>query len=255
MKTTHHRTSEPSRWFKPWEASRKLQKLLAEEVGRPHFRTSNPIFAGNLEGITQALYDIYFVLANTLFPKVTMFSNPVGSVYAFGGITAFAKTYNHTNLNQAGMLEAPNKHIVRAISVYVTCNQAVLAAAGGGLVNPIDLAILQSLYCQFNVNRKPYQDTIIGRLPSGGGIEITGATAAPAGIGGTATNGWPIANNTYTLAHGGVALEQAQNFNFIIDPTQASASQSTSTAAAGGYPSNGIGAWVFFDGTLFRAVQ
>jgi hypothetical protein len=237
-------------WFR-----RTLEKLMESEVGRPHLRTENPIFAGNLEGITQALYDIYFVLANTAFPKLTLFSNPIGSVYSFGGITAFAKTINHTNLTQAGMLQAPNKHIVRAISVYVQCNQAVLAAAGGGLVNPIDVAILNSLFAQFNVNDKSYQNSIVGRLPAGGGVQISGATAAAAGIGGTATNGWPVRDNTYALAFGGVALEQAQNFNFVIDPTQASAAQSTSTAAAGGFPSNGIGAWVFLDGTLFRAVQ
>lgn len=254
MRYEAHRNNEPRGWKAPW-ARKQLERLLAEEVGRPHLRTENPIFAGNLEGITQALYDIYFVLANTAMPKLTLFSNPIGSVYSFGGITAFAKTNNHTNLAQAGMLEAPNKHIVRAISAYVQCNQAVLAAAGGGLVNPIDVAIFDSIFGQFNVNRKSYQDTIMGRLPAGGGVFISGATAAAAGIGGTATNGWPTRDNTYALAYGGVALEQAQNFNFIIDPTQASAAQSTSTGAAGGFPSNGLGVWVFLDGTLFRAVQ
>lgn len=254
MRSLETRSAEPRGWKAPW-FRRQLEKLMAEEVGRPHLRTENPIFAGNLEGITQALYDIYFVLANTAFPKLTLFSNPIGSVYSFGGVTAFSKTLNHTNLAQAGMLEAPNKHIVRAISVYVQGNQAVLAAAGGGLCNPIDVSILNSLFMQFNVNRKSYQDSIGGRMPAGGGVQISGATAAAAGIGGTATNGWPVRDNTYALAYGGVALEQAQNFNFIIDPTAASAAQSTSTAAAGGFPSNGIGVWIFLDGTLFRAVQ
>lgn len=254
MRSLETRASEPRGWKAPW-FRRQIEKLMAAEVGRPHLRTANPIFAGNLEGITQALYDIYFVLAATAYPKLPLFQNPIGSVYSFGGITAFGKTINHTNMVQAGVLPAPNKHIVRAISVYVQCNQAVLAAAGGGLVNPIDVAIFASLFAQFNVNSKSYQDSIIGRLPAGGGVTISGSTAAAAAIGGTATNGWPVRDNTYALAYGGVALEQAQNFNFTIDPTAASAAQSTSTAAAGGYPSNGIGAWVFLDGTLFRAVQ
>ena len=70
-------------------------------------------------------------------------------------------------------------------------------------------------------------------------------------------NGWPFRDNVYALAYGGIPLEQAQNFNAIIDPTVAAGGAWTSVIAAGttGALGNGISAWVIFDGTLFRAIQ
>ena len=258
---TRSRDNEPRGWKPAWN-HRELNRVLAGEVGRPHLRQDNPIFAGNLEGITQALYDVYFVAATqAAAPKLTLFANPVGSVYAFGGYTAFNKTYNHTNLSQAGMLEAPNKQIIRAISVYISGGQGI-----GPNLHPQDLGNMLMTYFQFNVNRKTYQDMIIGRLPAGGGPSITGTSNLTAGAANVAanvsgSNGWPVRDNTYALAYGGVPLEQAQNFNAIIDPTAGAggawgtANAAAATAGNGGQAGNGISAWVLFDGTLFRAVQ
>lgn len=253
------RSSAPDRWNPSW-SKRPHQRVSPEEVGRPHNRLENPIFAGNLEGITQALYDIYFLAVATAAPKLTLFSVQVGQAYAFGGVASFLKTFDHTNLSQAGVLEAPNKHIVRAISVYAEGVQGTTNANNGELLHPIDASNFLTCYFQFNVNRKPYQDTIVGRMPAGGGLFISGTSTTTAAAGQAlqaAGNGWPVAQNTYAIAYGGIPIEQQQGFNVIIDPTASNGGAFTSVTAAAvnGQFGTGISAWVFLDGVLFRAVQ
>lgn len=231
---------------------RRLPELEGCELGRPRSRFRNPLMAGYLEGITQALYDIYAVAFNTAAVKLTLFAVPQGQTYNFGGVTAIVKTPAHTSQILAGVLQAPNKHIVRAISVYTQANMV------GN-----DLQAFQETFFQFSVNGKSYTDTIIGRLPAGGGASaaMMGTFAATNGFSLTG-NGWPDSRNTYTLAYGGVPIEQQQNFACVIDPTISGVSASAfSTAnnavAAPGTPIAGTGifAHVFLDGTLFRAVQ
>ena len=252
-------SGEPKGWNPSWR-HRPHTRIAPEEVGRPKLRMKNPIFAGYLEGITQALYDIYFVAVATAAPKLTLFSVQVGQNYNFGGVAAFAKTFDHTNLSQAGMLEAPNKHIIRAISFYAEGVQGTTNANNGELLHPIDASNLLTTSFQLNINRKPYQDTIIGRVPAGGGLFISGSNTTTAGAGQALQaggNGWPVRDNTYALAYGGIPLEQQQNFNVIIDPTLSNGGAFTTVTAAAvnGQFGTGISAWVFLDGTLFRAVQ
>jgi hypothetical protein len=117
-------------------------------------------------------------------------------------------------------------------------------------------------FAQFTVNGKSYQDTLVERLPGGGGpfASMMGTFAATNGFSLTA-NGWPDTRNTYALAYGGVPIEQQQNFQFIIDPTvsnvSASAFTTANTVSAPGTPIAGVGifAHVYLDGILFRAVQ
>lgn len=228
-----------------------LPELHASDLGRPRLRMRNPIVAGFLEGITQALYDIYAIALNTATVKLTLFSVPQGQTYNFGGVTAFTKTLAHTSQVLAGVLEAPKKHIVRAISVFTE----------GNMVGN-DLEKFLECFCQFSVNGKSYQDTIVGRLPAGGGAfaAMMGTFTATNGFSLTA-NGYPDARNTYTLAYGGVPIEQQQNFSVVIDPTisnvTAAAFTTANVVAAPGTPIAGTGifAHVFLDGTLFRAVQ
>jgi hypothetical protein len=228
-----------------------LPEILAEELGRPHARFRNPIMAGLLEGITQALYDIYAVALNTAAIKLTMFAVPQGQNYNLGGVTTFVKTAAHTSQVLAGVLEAPKKHIVRAISV----------STEGNVVGN-DLEKFLKTFFQFNVNTKSYQDTLIERLPGGGGPSgvMMGTFAATNGFSLT-SNGVPLTQNTYALAYGGVPIEQQQNFNCIIDPTisnvTASAFTTANTVSAPGTPIAGTGifAHVYLDGILFRAVQ
>lgn len=228
-----------------------MAELDAVDIGRPRLRLRNPIMAGYLEGITQAIYDCYAVAANTAAPKLTLFSVPQGQTYNFGGVTAFSKSAAHTNLLLAGVLEAPNKHIVRSISVWTQGNTV-----------PNDLQSFQAVLLQFFVNRKSYQDTVVGRLPGGGGTfaAMMGTFSATNGFSSTA-NGWPDSRNTYVLAYGGVPIEQQQNFSVQIDPTvsgvTASAFTTSSNVVSVTNPVAGAGifALVMLDGTLFRAVQ
>lgn len=228
-----------------------LPELEAFDLGRPRIRVRNPIMAGYLEGITQALYDIYAVALNTVAIKLTLFAVPQGQTYNFGGVAGFTKTAGHTSQILAGVLQAPNKHIVRAISVFTEGN-----------VVGNDLEKFMECFFQFNVNGKSYQDSIVGRLPAGGGAfaSMMGTFAATNGYSLTA-NGWPDSRNTYTLAYGGVPIEQQQQFNCIIDPTISNSTAAAfTTANAVAAPSTpiagtGIFAHVFLDGTLFRAVQ
>lgn len=228
-----------------------LPSLEASDLGRPKSRKKNPIMAGYLEGITQHLSDIYAVASSTSTIKLLMFQVPQGQTYNLGGVTSFVKTANHTTMVQAGVLEAPKKHIVRAISVWVEAN-----TVGN------DLQAFNECQFTFNVNAKPYQETIVGRLPAGGGAfaSMMGTFSATNGYSLTA-NGWPVTSNTYVLAYGGVPIEQQQNFNVVIDPTisgvTAAAFSTAGAVTAPGTPIAGVGifARVFLDGILFRAVQ
>ena len=228
-----------------------LPELQANDLGKPHSRRKNPIMAGYLEGITQALYDIYALAANTVAIKLTMFQVSQGNNYSLGGVTTFTKTIAHTSMVQNGVLAAPQKHIVRAISVFVEAN-----TVGN------DLEKFNECFFQFNINGKSYQDTIVGRLPAGGGAfaAMMGTFTATNGYSLT-SNGWPDSRNTYALAYGGVPIEQQQNFNTIIDPTisgvTAAAFTSANAVSAPGTPIAGTGifAHVLLDGILFRAVQ
>jgi len=233
-----------------------LQERDARDIGRPHLRFRNPLVSGLLEGITQALYDIWRVAVSTAAPKLLLFSVPQGQPYNFGGITSFPKTELHTNLVQAGMLQAPNKHITRAISVMVS---GAPAAAPAPQIAPIDLLnFLYSTLLNFTVNTKSYCESQVARFPAGGGAFFGGAatTAAATTIGTVGNNGWPSAANTYALMHGGVNIEQQQNFSVIIDPTLESTGAFT-TLANNATPTVGAGisATIYLDGTLFRAVQ
>ena len=88
----------------------------------------------------------------------------------------------------------------------------------------------------------------------------SGPTAGTQVLSSGAGNGWPDVRNTYSLAYGGIPLEQQQNFGAVIDPTKAAGGawttiSGTSGAGTQNLTGTGLGVWVFLDGTLFRAVQ
>lgn len=230
----------------------KVEEIEAAELGRPRLRLNNPIVQGYLEGITQPMYDAYLVAAGTVVPKLILFANPVGSQYNSGGIAAFNKTELYTNMSQNAVLPAPNKLIVRAISVFVA-----------NTISPIDLNLfLAKVLLQFTVNSKLYCEQQVGRFPAGGGgfgsFVIAQTTAADASYS-VVGNGYPTVQNTYTLAYGGVPIEQQQTFSVVIDPTLSFEGAFTPVSATRSglneIPGAGIQAIVYLDGTLFRAVQ
>jgi len=232
---------------------RRFNRISASELGRPHARLGNPN-TGIPEVIVQPLFDIYAVAPATAMPLLTLFTVPVGQLYNFGGVAAFAKNFGHTNLVQAGMLESSYTFIVRALSFSI---KALQGQAHPNL-HPEDLANLQMVYAQFNINRKPYFDGILEWIPGGGGgfFSGLGTLTAPASAF-VSTNGLPQSRNVYPLP-GGQFINPQETFNVIINPTLSAGGAPLTLAAAGnpaGVPAAGIMAWWRLDGTLIRVAQ
>lgn len=232
---------------------RMMHKISAYELGKPHARLGNPN-TGIPEVVVQPLYDIYFVANATAMPLLTLFSVPVGQTYNFGGVTAFTKSFGHTNLVQAGMLESSYTFVVRALSIYCMALQGTAQL----YLNYTDYANYTSSYMQFNINRKPYYDGIGAWLPGGGGGMFSGG-----GAGSTTqavyntTNGLPYSRNVYPLP-GGQFINPQENFNFIVNPTlNAGGTPSTATVVLPGVtpPASGLSSWIRLDGTLIRVAQ
>jgi hypothetical protein len=220
----------------------RLPELDAMEVGRPHFRFKNPVVEGMLELITQSLYDYYEVALATVVTLQRLFTIQEGGAYTPAGGAAFNKNRIHTNLSQAGMLEAPNKHLCRALGVFLhpstTPNDANRFAA--------------NFYLNFLVNRKSYLEGQLGLHPGGAGVFIAGTQNNV----GSSAIGWPKSDNLYTFdADKAVQIEQQQNLAVVLDPTQIQAGAFTTDAAAANPIGVGIRAWVHLHGDLARAVQ
>ena len=210
-----------------------LPVLRESEVLRPKFLYNNPIIPGVLEVTTQGLYDYYEVAASTAVTAQILFTIPRGNQYTPAGGTAFTKAYYHTNLNQAGMLSAPRKFMVKGLSAFLRTDIAPAdynQFAGNTLVT-------------FQVDEKAYLRTVLAKLPGGGGAsgfaQVNLATAA-ARLDGCIANGWPEANAIYQLEGDGVQIEQQQNWAVVIDPTQVQSGAFTTAAAAGTTFGNGV---------------
>lgn len=221
----------------------RLPKVSAFEIGRPHFRVRNPIVANMGEAIIQPSYDYYEVVVATATTRQLLFTVPQGQQYTPAGGAAFTKTYYHTDMQQSGVLPAPNKLLVRAVAVWVRGN-----------IHPTDLNLfLDNAMITFSVNTKPYLILQAGKLPAGGGGFVSGTLATT----NSACNGYPHAENLYTITDGeilGVQIEQQQNFQAVVDPTQTATGVGFTTlaTAAGGF---GVVAKVMLEGVLLRSVQ
>lgn len=228
---------------------RDFGRILAQELGRPHARVGNPNL-GIPETVIQPLYDIYFVAVGNAMPTLQLFSQPQGSQYNFGGVTAFAKTIDHTYLTQAGMLSSSYSYIIRALSFTV----AALQGTTHPLLHPEDLNNILGSWCELNINQKPYFDGILAWLPCGGGPSFSGFGTLTTASTFQSTNGWPVSSNVFELP-GGIQILPQENFYVTIDPSK-NAGGAPSTLAAGGNPTDvpaaGIGAWFRLDGMLVR---
>jgi len=221
----------------------RLPKASAHHIGRPHFRVRNPIVTGMGEAIVQPSYDYYEVVVNTATTRQLLFTVPQGQQYTPAGGAAFTKTFYHTDMTQSGVLPAPNKLLVRAVAVTVRGN-----------IHPTDLNLfLDNCMATFSVNTKPYLVLPVGKLPGGGGGFVSGTLT---GVN-SAVNGYPHAENLYTITDGeilGVQIEQQQNFQVVLDPTATATGVgfTTLSTANGGF---GVVAHVFLEGVLLRSVQ
>lgn len=237
--------------------ARRLKRISAHELGRPHARLGNPN-TGIPEVVVQPIFDIYAVAVATAMGALTLFQVVQGQTFNFNGVTAFTKGPGHTTMVQPGMLESSYTFIVRALSVSVSGLQGNATP----LANPVDLTNFIYSFFQFTINRKSYFDGIGAWLPCGGGPFVSGfgTLTAPAAAY-SSTNGWPYTDNVYSLP-GGQYINPQELFGFVINPTLNAGGTPTSVIAAGtatgglgAVPGAGLMAWVRLDGTLIRVAQ
>lgn len=221
----------------------RLPKLSEHEIARPHFKAHNPIVQGMGEAIVQPSYDYYRVVQGAVTTRQLLFTIPQGGQYTPAGGTAFNKTAYHTDLTQSGVLAAPNKLLVRALSGW--WNNSIF---------PLDATLFADNCMVFlQVNSKPYLNINFGKLPAGGGVFVTGSLTT---VNGT-NNGYPDAANLYTITEGeilGVQIEQQQNFGVTLDPTitETGVGFTATTTANGG---KDVIVKMYLEGVLLRAVQ
>jgi hypothetical protein len=242
------------------------REILEREVGRPklHMLRHNPIVAGQLEYLVQPLYDFYGVAVATPVTKQQLFASPIGQPYTPAGGAAFVKTLYHTNLVQAGMLDAPKKMLVKAVAIMVRPD-----------ISPQDLASFIGLsLAQLLISGKDYWTALVSKCPAGGGAWTSNISTQTLVAGGTMSNaganGWPSAQNVATVTDPmpqipgldpmepimGQLIEQNQNFALTIDPTITGAAAFTTLAAAPAtqFVGTGINAHGYLEGVLARAI-
>ena len=242
------------------------REITEREVGRPRIQAlrKNPIIAGQLEYLVQPIYDFYAVAVATAVTKQSLFAQPIGASYTPAGGAAVVKTLYHTNLVQPGMLDAPKKMLVKAVSVI--------------LRSDIDVHDLNSFIgltvCQLQISGKDYWTSLVSKCPAGGGsfafVSSTQTLAAGGTIGGAGSNGYPHAMNVNTITDDapqvpglapmdpilGQLIEQQQNFFVVLDPTLTGAAGFTTSAAAPAtqFVGTGVNCHVYLEGVLMRAI-
>lgn len=250
--------------FKPRYQSRfaHCDQISEVEVGRPKLKMlrTNPIVAGQLEYIVQPVFDFYGVAVATAVTKQQMFAQPIGASYTPSGGAAFVKTVYHTNLVQPGQLDAPKKHLVKAVAGVIRSD-----------VGPQDLnSFIGTTLVQFVVSGKDYWTALFSKCPAGAGGFWAGTSPTAATLGTSAANGWPSAQNVATITDPmpqipgldpmeplmGVVVEQNQNFSVVLDPTISGVAAFTTLAAAPAtiFPGTGINVHVYLEGVLARAI-
>ena len=230
------------------KAAFKSLPVLGERAAlRPRLKYSNPIVPGVLEVITQGSYDYYEVAAANAVTSQILFTIAQGGSYTPAGGTAFQKQKYHTSLTQNSQLEAPNKLMVKGLSLFMRND---VSASDCNL-------FLGNTLVTFNVNGKDYLNIVAAKLPAGGGTRASNsyfqATAAAAAYG-SVSNGWEEANAIFQLEGDGVQIEQQQTFKVTLDPTQVQAGAFTTGAAAGTTFGTGIKIIFTLEGLLSRAV-
>lgn len=239
-------------------------EIEESEIGRPKLRRRNPIVAGQLEYLVLPLYDFYGVAVATPVTKQSLFSQPIGQLYTPSGGAPFNKTLYHTNLVQAGMLDAPKKFLVKAPTTVLRGDAA-----------PQDLtSFIGTTFFDMQISGKPYWQSIVAKTPAGCGPFWQGISTQVTVAGGTmassSSNGWPFTHNVSSITDPipqipgldpmepvlGQLIEQNQNFVVILDPTISGTAAFTTLAAAPTtqFVGTGINAHVYLEGLMARAI-
>lgn len=243
-----------------------LEEISAHEIGRPKFRLRNMLAAGLGDFVVQPEWDYYGVAVSTAVVAQTLFSIPQNNQFTITGGATITKTLQTTSMQQSSQLQAPERMLVRGITVY-TDNQ----------MNQKDLNQFASqTILNFFISTKSFFVLgVIGKLPAGGGpwAQQFGATAANTIIG-TTNMGLPSEHQGFKLTDpgcdgtpgvdqfpniDGILIAQQQAFKVIVDPTQASWINTIGT----GFTTNanntvpigtGVNAFVYLEGQKARAV-
>jgi len=241
-----------------------LQELSAHEIGRPHFRLRNMLAAGLGDFVVQPEWDYYGAAVSTATVAQTLFAMPQGQNFTITGGATFVKTLQTTSMVQASQLQAPERMLVRGMTIY-TDNE----------MNQVDLNKLcsQTIVNFFISTKSFFAINVLGKIPAGGGPWLSqfGATAA-ATIIGTTGNGLPNEHQGFKFTDpgcdgvpgvdqfpniDGILIAQQQAFKVVVDPTQAAHKQATgfTTIAAASVPiGTGVNLFVLLEGQKARAV-
>jgi hypothetical protein len=253
-----------------WEMSRRrfagLPVSHESEIGRPRYpkRLKN-LVQGQLDVRVEPIYSFISVATATALAYDTFFITPQGQAYTGAGAGAAVRlTAWHTTMIQPGVMDAPKKMLVKAISIIYESN-----------TNPLDANAVSFAYLfTFNTLNKQFWQGHGHGLPAGGGVFSSGGTTAAAAL--STANGWPDSHNIALITDDapdipgypapppitGVLLETSQPFNLTADPTQVStvagvsgaAAVYTTQAAGATPPGTGLLIWCYFHGLTLVAV-
>lgn len=178
---------------------------LANEGSYDKYNTQYP---GQKERINQPLWD-----------TLVYTSNATTQLTFFNGVRA---TLDLSNMQQAGVLAAPQGFLIRALRFFVKVNPYVVArAAAGSLCTGLwdDVQqLLNTAVLQLTIGSKTYAQVPLWMVPAGGGVfgsmGCDGNTADPGTAVSYAQCGSPVVDNCFSLAR---PLFIAPQINFKID--------------------------------------
>jgi hypothetical protein len=241
-----------------------LQEISAHEIGRPKFRLRNMLAAGLGDFVVQPEWDYYGVAVSTAVVKQVLFSIPANNPVTITGGATVTKTLQMTSMQQSAQLQAPERMLVRGLTVFCSndINQADMNRFGS-----------QTIVNFFISTKSFFVVGVLAKLPAGGGTwaQQFGATAA-ATIIGTVGNGIPTEHQGFRLTDpgcdgtpgvdqfpniDGILIAQQQAFRVEVDPSQAAWAQATgfTTNSNATVPiGTGINAFVYLEGQKARAV-
>lgn len=213
--------------------------LEPSDVGRPHWRNSNPILAGYLYRYRQIFWDCYMVAVNTLLPKITMFQQPISGQYITGIAAAIQKSLYHTNMTAAGAFPSPGKFFARSMA-FSFRSDIVIADAE---------RLVFDMMLSFKMLGQSFLDTHAYKASCAGGLYANSSAVF--------SNGFPLGDpkNAFVFSGNlGEVIEQLLTFTVEANPTlvsDASGNTTYTTQNAGG---KGVNAFVHFDGEYSRGV-
>lgn len=198
------------------------------------------------EGIRQTLYDFQTYVGTTGHSSLSFFQTPVGQN---------GKTYEDTNMVQAGSLPTPQAFLVESIEIYffpsvlnVQAEDAATPFTPSQFINDV-ATINKTGFLEFNISSKNYlREAPLGVFPPK--TRLTGSAAVAASIAGSTASSMEMISFATTggrpyFVDPPLLLEATVNFNVTLNWATAQVLPSGANARIG----------VKLDGIFYRAVQ